>query len=161
MFAFNDFYISGYSNLTQTTTPALPATFQMTVSLLNGWNMVSIPGLHPVNQNVTTWWSGKDLGYQPAGDALRGGMHVEDDGVSRGDHADPVGDDGRYRVRAGGDGAEHAVRSPLHQGQAVLVGPDRRLHVIGAGGLRRGEGVLRDLVPEVAEPSFPHRLARQ
>jgi len=35
-------------------------TFQLTVSIDNGWNMVSIPGLHPDNQNVETWWSGKD-----------------------------------------------------------------------------------------------------
>ena len=37
-----------------------PTTFQLTVSVNNGWNMVSIPGLHPVDQNVLTWWSGKD-----------------------------------------------------------------------------------------------------
>jgi hypothetical protein len=36
------------------------STFQLSVSVSNGWNMVSAPGLHPVNQNVTTWWSGKD-----------------------------------------------------------------------------------------------------
>ncbi|MBL1124533.1 MAG: hypothetical protein D8M26_16815, partial [Ignavibacteriae bacterium] len=35
-------------------------TFQLTVSVLNGWNMVSVPGEHPVNQNVLTWWPGKD-----------------------------------------------------------------------------------------------------
>jgi hypothetical protein len=35
-------------------------TFQLSVSINNGWNLVSIPGLHPVNQNVLTWWSGKD-----------------------------------------------------------------------------------------------------
>ncbi|MBP9583515.1 MAG: endonuclease, partial [Ignavibacteriaceae bacterium] len=35
-------------------------TFVMTVGISNGWNMVSVPGLHPVDQNVTTWWSGKD-----------------------------------------------------------------------------------------------------
>ena len=35
-------------------------SFQLTVPVQNGWNMVSTPGLHPVNQNVTTWWSGKD-----------------------------------------------------------------------------------------------------
>ena len=35
-------------------------TFQLSVSISNGWNMVSIPGLHPVNQNVLTWWAGKD-----------------------------------------------------------------------------------------------------
>jgi hypothetical protein len=37
-----------------------PSTFQLSVNVSNGWNMVSIPGLHPVNQNVLTWWSGKD-----------------------------------------------------------------------------------------------------
>ncbi len=37
-----------------------PTTFPLTVNVLNGWNMVSIPGLHPTNQNVTTWWPGKD-----------------------------------------------------------------------------------------------------
>ena len=50
-------------------------TFQLSVSVINGWNIVSIPGLHPVNQNVTTWWPGKDPmagvfkyngSYQPA-----------------------------------------------------------------------------------------------
>jgi len=35
----------------------LPATFPLTVSVTDGWNMVSIPGLHPTNQDVTTWWS--------------------------------------------------------------------------------------------------------
>lgn len=36
-----------------------PSTFQLTVAINNGWNMVSTPGLHPTDQNVTTWWSGK------------------------------------------------------------------------------------------------------
>ena len=35
-------------------------TFQLAINVNNGWNMVSTPGLHPTNQNVTTWWSGKD-----------------------------------------------------------------------------------------------------
>ena len=35
-------------------------TTQLSVALTDGWNMVSVPGLHPTNQNVTTWWSGKD-----------------------------------------------------------------------------------------------------
>jgi photosystem II stability/assembly factor-like uncharacterized protein len=60
VFAFNDFYMSDYSDLAQTTTPDISETFQLTVSLLAGWNIVSIPGLHPVNQDLTTWWSGKD-----------------------------------------------------------------------------------------------------
>ena len=36
------------------------STFQLSVSVANGWNMVSIPGLHPVDQNVDTWWAFKD-----------------------------------------------------------------------------------------------------
>jgi hypothetical protein len=38
------------------------ATFQLTVSVDNGWNMVSIPGLHPADQNVNTWWIDRDQG---------------------------------------------------------------------------------------------------
>jgi hypothetical protein len=30
------------------------------VNVTSGWNMVSIPGLLPTNQNVTSWWPGKD-----------------------------------------------------------------------------------------------------
>jgi hypothetical protein len=37
-----------------------PTTFSFSTSVNNGWNMVSAPGLHPTNQDVTTWWSGKD-----------------------------------------------------------------------------------------------------
>ncbi len=37
-------------------------TFQLSVSVNNGWNMVSIPGLHPTDQNVNTWWAFRDLG---------------------------------------------------------------------------------------------------
>jgi hypothetical protein len=37
-------------------------TFALTVNVLNGWNMVSIPGLHPTDQNVGTWWQYRDLG---------------------------------------------------------------------------------------------------
>jgi hypothetical protein len=33
-------------------------TFQLSVEIEDKWNMVSIPGLHPVDQNVSTWWSG-------------------------------------------------------------------------------------------------------
>jgi len=35
-------------------------TFQASVYYENGWNLVSIPGLHPADQNVNTWWQGKD-----------------------------------------------------------------------------------------------------
>jgi hypothetical protein len=33
-------------------------TFQLSVSVTNGWNMVSVPGIDPDGQGVTTWWSG-------------------------------------------------------------------------------------------------------
>ncbi|MBE0570947.1 MAG: hypothetical protein IH618_05315, partial [Ignavibacteriaceae bacterium] len=60
---------SGYtgsvgSNATQIYTDNLggASTFQLTVNIANGWNMVSIPGLHPTDQNVNTWWAFRDLG---------------------------------------------------------------------------------------------------
>ena len=40
--------------------PFAGATFQLSVDVTDGWNMISIPGLHPVNQNVSTWWSGRN-----------------------------------------------------------------------------------------------------
>jgi hypothetical protein len=36
------------------------STFALTVNVADGWNMVSIPGLLPTNQNVTSWWPGRD-----------------------------------------------------------------------------------------------------
>ena len=36
-------------------------TFQLTVTVDDSWNLVSIPGLHPTDQNVNTWWSGRDI----------------------------------------------------------------------------------------------------
>ena len=30
----------------------------------NNWNLVSIPGLHPTNQDVDTWWQFKEVGSQ-------------------------------------------------------------------------------------------------
>jgi len=56
-------------------------TFQMMVNISDGWNMVSIPGLHPTDQNVNTWWSFRDLvanvfryagGYQSVTEAVPG-----------------------------------------------------------------------------------------
>ena len=38
----------------------LPVTFPLSVDILNGWNMVSVPGTHPTNMNVDTWWSGRN-----------------------------------------------------------------------------------------------------
>lgn len=36
------------------------STFQLTVNIEDEWNIVSIPGLHPVNQGVDTWWTGRN-----------------------------------------------------------------------------------------------------
>ena len=56
-------------------------TFQLSVDIAAGWNMVSIPGLHPTDQNVNTWWAFKDPsanvfkyagGYQAVTDAVPG-----------------------------------------------------------------------------------------
>jgi photosystem II stability/assembly factor-like uncharacterized protein len=38
------------------------STFQLSVDVANGWNMVSIPGLNFPDQNVNTWWAFRDLG---------------------------------------------------------------------------------------------------
>ena len=35
-------------------------TFQFSIDVLGGWNMLSIPGLRSTNQNTITWWPGKD-----------------------------------------------------------------------------------------------------
>jgi len=42
------------------TTLSGSSTFYLSVSILDGWNIVSIPGFHPSNQNVLTWWAGND-----------------------------------------------------------------------------------------------------
>jgi len=41
--------------------PELGATtFPLTLSVGDGWNMVSVPGINPSGMDVDTWWSGKD-----------------------------------------------------------------------------------------------------
>jgi len=35
-------------------------TFQLTVDVSDGWNMVSVPGINPDGQGVDIWWPGKD-----------------------------------------------------------------------------------------------------
>ncbi|HSW56518.1 MAG TPA: choice-of-anchor J domain-containing protein, partial [Ignavibacteriaceae bacterium] len=56
-------------------------TFQLTVNVADGWNMVSIPGLNTPDQNVNTWWAFRDPGanvfryaggYQAVTDAAPG-----------------------------------------------------------------------------------------
>ena len=42
------------------------ATFQLTVNIANGWNMVSAPGTNPAGMEVGTWWpnqTGSVFGY--------------------------------------------------------------------------------------------------
>ena len=34
--------------------------FSLSVMIQDGWNMVSVPGVHPTNQNVNTWWQNRD-----------------------------------------------------------------------------------------------------
>ncbi|MBK9097908.1 MAG: T9SS type A sorting domain-containing protein [bacterium] len=58
-----------------------PTTFQLSVNISNGWNIVSIPGLNSPDQNVNTWWAYRDQsanvfkyagGYLPVTDAVPG-----------------------------------------------------------------------------------------
>ncbi|MCA2005364.1 MAG: choice-of-anchor J domain-containing protein [Ignavibacterium sp.] len=37
-----------------------PTSFPYTSTVYNGWNLVSIPGSHPNNQNINTWWQYRD-----------------------------------------------------------------------------------------------------
>ena len=37
-------------------------TFPLTVTIANGWNMVSVPGKNPIDQNINTWWAFRDQG---------------------------------------------------------------------------------------------------
>ncbi|BDQ02180.1 MAG: hypothetical protein KatS3mg036_1041 [Ignavibacterium sp.] len=39
----------------------VPTTFSFTQNINNGWNLVSVPGAHPNNQNINTWWQYRDL----------------------------------------------------------------------------------------------------
>ena len=44
--------------------PAGATTFQLSVLLNNGWNMVSIPGLNTPDQTIGTWWFYRESGSQ-------------------------------------------------------------------------------------------------
>ena len=55
------FGVTARDSSTQIYTQTLGATtFPLSVNVSNGWNMVSVPGINPANQSVTTWWSGKE-----------------------------------------------------------------------------------------------------
>ena len=51
-------YSSGVTS-NDTTLPA-QTTFQLSVPIASGWNIVSIPGLQPTNQSINTWWTFRD-----------------------------------------------------------------------------------------------------
>lgn len=40
--------------------PPSPATFQVSVDINDGWNMVSVPGLNPEGMGVNDWWEFRD-----------------------------------------------------------------------------------------------------
>ena len=59
IFSYNGLFYS--TGLTQeAVTQNAVSTFQLSISVNNGWNMVSTPGLHPVDQNVSTWWPNRN-----------------------------------------------------------------------------------------------------
>ena len=43
-----------------TATTLNSSTFPLSVSVTDGWNMVSTPGLNPTNQDVSTWWPNRN-----------------------------------------------------------------------------------------------------
>jgi pectate lyase len=57
-FSYNaSYYSSGLTG--DATTLNADSTFQLTVSLTGGWNMVSAPGTNPAGMEVGTWWTHK------------------------------------------------------------------------------------------------------
>ncbi len=55
------------------------STFQLSINLLNGWNMVSVPGTNPNGMGVANWWPGRvgdvykyNAGYQTVTTATPG-----------------------------------------------------------------------------------------
>ncbi|MBV6422112.1 MAG: hypothetical protein DAHOPDDO_03401 [Ignavibacteriaceae bacterium] len=54
------FGVSAPEAETQIYTQTLSAnTFQLSINLLNGWNMVSVPGTNPNGMGVANWWPGR------------------------------------------------------------------------------------------------------
>jgi len=69
---FSGIIVTGYGILSQT-------TFPLSVTVNNGWNMVSVPGINPDGQSVDNWWFGRtgevykyDGGYQVTTSATPG-----------------------------------------------------------------------------------------
>ena len=58
-FSYNgSFYSSGL--IDNDTTQSISNTFQLTVNVTGGWNMVSAPGTNPDGMGVDTWWAYRD-----------------------------------------------------------------------------------------------------
>ena len=49
------------SGLTDNATTQSGSTFSLSISVTNGWNMVSVPGINPAGQGVSTWWPDRNL----------------------------------------------------------------------------------------------------
>jgi len=56
--------------------PPPPTTFQLSVNIVNGWNMVSVPGINPDGMGVDNWWTFRD----PSSDVFKyfGGYQIID-----------------------------------------------------------------------------------
>ena len=59
LFSYDNTNYSTGIEVNATTQTPIP-TFQLTVSISDGWNMVSAPGNNPDGQGVNNWWEGKD-----------------------------------------------------------------------------------------------------
>ena len=56
------FYVSaGNGQIFRYAKPSTQTTFPLTVAITNGWNMVSVPGVNPAGQGVSTWWPNRNL----------------------------------------------------------------------------------------------------
>lgn len=49
------------SNTNFIITYSAPVAFQFSQPIEGGWNLVSVPGSHPTNQGINTWWPYRDL----------------------------------------------------------------------------------------------------
>lgn len=47
-------------NMTQWDNGIFDGNFGLAVNIVDGWNMVSVPGINPNGQGVNTWWQGRD-----------------------------------------------------------------------------------------------------
>ncbi len=88
------------------------------------------------------------------GDPFGVGVGVEDHRVAGRNCRDGVVDDGRGRVRRGGDGADDAEGRELGDRQPLVAGPHLRFQVFGAGSFFDHQEVFQDLVLGAPETGF-------